>query len=156
MTFEEEKMSFALSTLRSMDKRCSSELATSPFSSSLLSIKSRIWGGSTNNVFAAAAASKEATNVSQILPNTISKIILESLTLLKITWSKLIKMIKNKCLITLSKTPLPLLLMIPRLVCVGPRGRWRGGGKSVRVCKNGLTGTSEVLGMKEQAKGWLG
>jgi hypothetical protein len=92
--------------------------------------------------------------VSQILPNTISKIILESLTLLKITWSKLIKMIKNKCLITLSKTPLPLLLMIPRLVCVGPRGRWRGGGaKVLGYARMDWRGPRKCWGWKNRLRG---
>ena len=66
MTFEEEKMSLALSTLRAMDKRCSSDLATSPISSSLLNIKSRLWGGSTSNVFSSSAASKDATTVRRL------------------------------------------------------------------------------------------
>ena len=44
MTFEEEKMAKSLTTLRAMEKRCSSNLSWSPSFSSFQSMKSRIWG----------------------------------------------------------------------------------------------------------------
>jgi len=44
MTFEEDKMAKSLTTLRAMEKRCSSNLSWSPSFSSFQSMKSRLWG----------------------------------------------------------------------------------------------------------------
>uniref|UniRef100_A0A0K2UP74 Uncharacterized protein n=1 Tax=Lepeophtheirus salmonis TaxID=72036 RepID=A0A0K2UP74_LEPSM len=54
MTFEEEKMNRCLGTLRSMEKRCNSELSWSPSMASISGMKSRmvrgIWGNGESNV----------------------------------------------------------------------------------------------------------
>ena len=44
MTFEEEKMAKSLTTLRAMEKRCSSNLSWSPSFTSFQSMKSKLWG----------------------------------------------------------------------------------------------------------------
>ena len=44
MTFEEEKMSLALSTLRTAEKRCTSDISWSPsFNNLQQTVKSRLW-----------------------------------------------------------------------------------------------------------------
>ncbi|XP_040567969.1 tetratricopeptide repeat protein 39C isoform X2 [Lepeophtheirus salmonis] len=54
MTFEDEKMNRCLGTLRSMEKRCNSELSWSPSMASISGMKSRmvrgIWGNGESNV----------------------------------------------------------------------------------------------------------
>ena len=71
MTFEEDKMAKSLTTLRAMEKRCSSNLSWSPSFSSFQSMKSRLWGAQ------AGLSHQQTQNVSnfflQILRLNVSK-----------------------------------------------------------------------------------
>ena len=52
MTFEEEKLALALSTLRATEKRCMSDLtpwSVPSFSNLQQSVKSRLWSGFTHS-----------------------------------------------------------------------------------------------------------
>ena len=64
MTFEEDKMAKSLTTLRAMEKRCSSNLSWSPSFSSFQSMKSRLWGAQ------AGLSHQQTQNVSIFFANS--------------------------------------------------------------------------------------
>ena len=64
MTFEEDKMAKSLTTLRAMEKRCSSNLSWSPSFSSFQSMKSRLWGAQ------AGLSHQQTQNVSFVFVNS--------------------------------------------------------------------------------------
>ena len=66
MTFEEEKMAKSLTTLRAMEKRCSSNLSWSPSFTSFQSMKSKLWG---SNQLSSASQSVSVIYFPQFLTN---------------------------------------------------------------------------------------